>query len=249
MLLSLCVPLPSVVHAATTTTYSSQCPNTGGNLVIALPGDPGSLQSATASDVNVGIAASPITEGLVWLDENYVPQPLLAKSWTTSSDGLTVTFNLRNNATWHDGQKFTSADVAYSIMDVDRLYASFAVGPLSNVQNVTTPDDYTAVLHLQKPEPYLLQVLNAWYAPIVPKHIYFGTNTTGILQNPANNAPIGTGPFMFKSWTHGTNIILVRNPNYWKAGLPCLDQVTFNIITSHPNAITAFKSGQVGYVP
>ncbi len=216
---------------------------------MAIPVDPAALSNAVTTDVNNALFSSAIQQGLVTLDQNYNPVPLLAKSWTTSSDGLTVTFNLRDNVTWHDGSKFTSADVAYSIMNVNAKYSGFAVSPLSNVANVTAPDDYTAVFHLKQPEPYLVPALNSWYAPIVQKHVYFETNTTSILQNPTNNAPIGTGPFMFKSWTHGSNIILVRNPNYWQKGLPCLDQLTINIIPTHANAVVAFQSGQMGYVP
>jgi peptide/nickel transport system substrate-binding protein len=229
--------------------YSPACLTTGGNLVTALPVDPAALSNAVTTDVNTAVISPAIMEGLVTLDTNYSPQPLLAKSWTTSPDGLTVTFNLRDNVSWSDGKPFNSSDVAYSIMNVNAKFSGFAVSPLANVANVTTPDAFTAVFHLKNPEPYLVPAMNSWYAPIVPKHIYFGTNTTSILQNPANNAPIGTGPFMYKSWTHGSSIILVRNPNYWKAGLPCLDQVTVNIIPTHASAVVAFQTGQIGYVP
>ena len=65
------------------------------------------------------------------------------------------------------------------------------------------------------------------FAPIMPKHIYAGTD---YMTNPANQKPVGTGPFMFKEWKRGEYIKLARNPDYWKPGKPYLDELVFNVI-------------------
>ena len=78
-------------------------------------------------------------------------------------------------------------------------------------------------------------------SPLVPKHIY---ENTDFRANPANNAPIGTGPFKFKSWTRGSNIELVRNENYWKPGLPYLDGISFRIIPDASLRAVALETGQ-----
>src|SRR3546814_9974869 len=62
---------------------------------------------------------------------------------------------------------------------------------------------------------------------MMPKQIYAGTD---YMKNPANQKPVGTGPFMFQEWKRGEYIKLVRNPNYWKKGQPYLDELVFNVI-------------------
>src|SRR5439155_750220 len=74
-------------------------------------------------------------------------------------------------------------------------------------------------------------------------HIWNGTT---FLTNPANNAPVGTGPFVFKEWMKGDHITYVRNPNYWKKGLPYLDQIIIKIIPSPQTMSAALRSGDIG---
>ena len=78
--------------------------------------------------------------------------------------------------------------------------------------------------------------------PIVPKHIYEGTDYR---TNPANNTPIGTGPFMLKEWKRGSYIHLVKNPNYFKPGLPYLDDIYFRVIPDAASRAVAFEQGTV----
>ena len=89
----------------------------------------------------------------------------------------------------------------------------------ANVGAIETPDDYTLVLKLEKPAPYLLTALSASESPIVPKHLYEGKD---VATNP-RNSPVGTGPFIFKEWVRGSHVRLERNPNYWNAPKPYLD--------------------------
>src|SRR3546814_8600884 len=65
------------------------------------------------------------------------------------------------------------------------------------------------------------------FAPMMPKHVYAGTD---YLTNPANQNPVGTGPFMFKEWKRGSYIRLVKNPHYWKPNEPQLNELIFHVI-------------------
>lgn len=182
-----------------------------------------------------------VTEGLVTYDFDFKPQPALATGWTISPDGLTYTFTLRQGVTWHDGRPFTADDVAYSIKLLKENHPR-GRGTFASVTTVETPDPYTAVLRLSKPAPYLIAALDASESPIVPKHIYEGTDP---LTNRNASAPIGTGPFLFKEWVKGSHLILERNPNYWDKGKPYLDRVVVRFIADLSARSAAFETGEL----
>src|SRR5690606_14260642 len=98
---------------------------------------------------------------------------------------------------WHDGKDFTSADVAYSALEVWRKYHSRGRMTYANLAAVDTPDPLTAILRFSKPAPYVVKALAAHESQVLPRHLYEGKE---VLTNPANTAPIGTGPFRFAEW-------------------------------------------------
>ena len=125
----------------------------------------------------------------------------LATAWEGSPDGLSVTFKLRDGVKWHDGKPFTSADVAFSALQVWKPLQNLGRVVFKDLEAVDTPDELTAVFRFAKPTPFQL-IRNALPAltSVVPKHIYDGTD---IADNPANNAPVGTGPFKFAEYKAG----------------------------------------------
>ena len=137
------------------------------------------------------------------------PKPALAASWKISPDGKTYTFNLRRGVTWHDGKPFTSADVKFSAEEAWKKLHPRGKATFAKVTSVLTPDPHTVVFNLSEPAPMMMSALNAYESQIIPKHIYEGRD---ISTNPACNAPIGTGPFVFKEWKKGEFIKLARKP-------------------------------------
>jgi peptide/nickel transport system substrate-binding protein len=107
---------------------------------------------------------------------------------------------------------------------------------------VETPDALTAILHLTRPAPYLLTALDAFESPIVPKHIYEGTDA---LTNRNASAPIGTGPFIFREWVKDSHILLERNPSYWDAGKPHIDTLVIRFIADQAARAPAFEAGEI----
>ena len=93
---------------------------------------------------------------------------------------------------------------------------------------------------LSKPAPFLLTALAATESPIVPKHLYEGTD---IAASKYNSQPIGTGPFVFKEWVQGSHIILERNPNYWDKPKPYLDRVVVRFVLDAAARAAALESG------
>ncbi len=127
-------------------------------------------------------------------------------------------------------------------MQVWKKYSSRGRSAFPNVQSVDTPDPLTAVWNLSRPTPYLLSALNARDWQVLPRHLYAGTD---ILNNPANIAPIGTGPFRLKEWVRGNYLTLERNPAYWQTGKPLLDQVIYRFMSDPSSVSAALETGSV----
>src|SRR5215470_7671284 len=110
---------------------------------------------------------------------------------------------------------------------------------------IETPDDRTVVFRFRQPYAPLLYQLDVTEAPIIPRHVYQGTDPQ---TNPANAVPVGTGPFKFVSYTKGTEIRLARNPAYFKPGLPYLDGLVMRIIPDLSVQMLALENGEVDFV-
>lgn len=96
------------------------------------------------------------------------------------------------------------------------------------------------MVELSQPAPYLLSAFSANEAPIVPKHLYEGTD---IRSNPHNTAPVGTGPYVFKEWVRGSHIIYERNPEYWDQPKPYIDKLVVKFIPDAATRTIAFETG------
>ncbi|WP_454725246.1 MULTISPECIES: ABC transporter substrate-binding protein [Cupriavidus] len=217
-------------------------PVPGGVLNVAVSPEPTLLTSAFITTMNIGQVSSKILEGLVSYDLNLQPVPALATSWTTAPDGLTVTFKLRENVKWHDGKPFGAADVQYTLLEVWKKLHPFGRAAFANVTAVDTPDPHTVVIRLSSPAPYLINYINTYGAQILPRHLYEGKD---VLSNPVNNAPVGTGPFVFKEWVKGSHVRLARNPDYWQKGQPYLDGVVFKFIPDAAARTVALEAGEI----
>jgi len=240
LLAGLLLPVLSLPAAAQTQTAAA--PVRGGILNVNVAPEPTLLTSAFITTMNIGQVSSKVLEGLVSYDLNLQPVPALATSWQVSEDGLTVRFKLRENVKWHDGKDFTSADVEYTLLNVWKKLHPFGRAAFANVDKVETPDRHTVVLRLSSPAPYLLNYINTYGAQVLPRHIYAGTD---VLTNPANNAPVGTGPFVFKEWVKGSHVRLERNPDYWQKGQPYLDGVVFKFIPDAAARTVALEAGEI----
>lgn len=212
----------------------------GGTLVVAYWDDPISFNpDAKVDDAGYGIYQN-IFNKLVTLDADYNIIPDLAEKWEISPDGKTYTFHLAKNVKWHDGQPFTAEDAKWTLETIiEKKGQAFA--NLQVIDKVEAPDPATLVVTLKQPNAPFLSFL-AWYGTfIMPKHIYAGTDW---LNNPANQKPVGTGPFRFVEWQKGDHITLEANPDYFK-GAPLLDKVIYRIIPDASTALQAFLNGEV----
>lgn len=224
-------------------THSQGSPKRGGTLTVHMNSEQRILNPALRASTGVYLVASKIMEPLVDLNAEGEADPMLATSWESSDDGKTITFKLREGVTWHDGKPFTSADVQYTAMEMWKKHLNYSTTLQLYLDAVDTPDDHTAIFRYSRPMPMdlLLRAL-ADLGYVAPRHIYEGSN---VLENPANTAPIGTGPFKFEEYERGQYIIAVRNPDYWREGLPYLDKIIWRIIPDKAAAAAAVESGQI----
>ncbi len=214
-------------------------------LNVALFPEPPMAVSAFNSSTYVGLISTKIFDGLVTYTYDMKPQPLLATSWEIAPDGLTYTFKLRPNVKWHDGKPFTSADVRYSLEKVWSKMHPRGRTTYQNVTSVETPDDTTIVLKLSKPTPILMKSLSSYRSQVIPKHIF--DDGTDLAKHPGMNAPIGTGPFVFKEWKKGEYILMERNPNYWDQPKPYLDKIVWKIIPDAAARAAALETGEADF--
>lgn len=216
-------------------------PRAGGTLTYVFSNESPSLVAINSTTGTAWTIGPKIFDGLLQYDADLTPLPQLATEWTISPDGLRYEFKLRPGVKWHDSQDFTSADVAFSILHLKVAHPR-GRGTFANVTAVDTPDPLTAVLELSAPAPYLLSALAATESPIVPKHIFEGTDPAAV---PDDGQLIGTGPFVFKEYVRGSHVIVERNPNYWDAPKPYLDRVIFRFIIDAAARAAAVQNGEV----
>ena len=221
-------------------------PRYGGTLVFAIGSDPETLNPALTTGVEALAVGCKMFNGLVWLDQAREAQPELAASWQVGKDGLTYIFKLKPDVTWHDGAPFTSADVKFTFDEVLAKYHPRTRLAFANVETVAAPDPRTVIVTFKKPYAPFLQQMTCQEAPILPKHVFEGTD---VLKNPHNTtAPVGTGPFKWGEWAKGDHLAMVRNPQYFRKGQPYLDRAIAKVIADPTARVLALRSGDVDYI-
>ena len=217
----------------------------GGIYVIPMGGDPETL-SASLNFGPTSIPGCKIQEGLVRLLKGGVGvEPELAESWDISTDGMTYTFYLRQGVKWHDGEDFTSEDVKFTFDSLLPIHPASRRW-LKYLESVETPDDHTVVLTLNAPFAPVMRMLNCSVAAIAPAHIIVdGVEMRDQVQ--LNQAPVGTGPFVFKEWIPGDRIVVERNEDYWR-GRPYLDEIVMVMVSDASTMTLALQSGEIDYI-
>ncbi len=219
----------------------------GGTMVVALPGDPDSLNAGIVTDISTSNLSGQFYSTIVRQDTEGQVQPYLAESWDISEDGKTYTFHLFKDIKWHDGTPFTAEDIAWSLWNINKEYNGPASGLLEAVERIEAVDDHTVVFHLKYAYPPLLRGLTYFNSStILPKHIFEGGDPR---QNPASFNPVGTGPFVFKEYVRGSHIVLEKNPDFHLKGQPHLDRLVFQIIPNEAARALALEKGEIDYMP
>ncbi len=216
-------------------------PAYGDTYIEALQGNISGLIPNVLSDGPSFEVASLIYNGLVKYDKDLNIVGELAESWQYSRDCLDLTFKLRRNARWHDGQPFTAADVVFTYETMVNPKTPTAYGgDYKAVESVTAVDAYTVHVRYKHPNAKALQSWSIW---MLPKHLLETAALEGKLREAPQNRtnPVGTGPYLFKEWKSGEKVVLVANPNYF-AGRPYISRVVYRIIPSSATTFLELKA-------
>jgi peptide/nickel transport system substrate-binding protein len=211
------------------------------SLVVGMAVEPPGLDPTIAAPVAIReVTWVNLYEGLVRIDRAGKVQPLLAKSWEVSPDGLTYTFRLQSGVKFHDGSAFDSADVKFAFDRARDPKSTNAQKQIfAPIDAIETPDPQTVVIRLKQPSGNFLYYLGWGDAVIVAPETAEANKAT----------PVGTGPFRFKAWNRGDRVELVRNPDYWNKDRIKLDSVTFRFINDPQAQVAALRAGDVDAFP
>lgn len=194
-------------------------------------GDAKRLIPMLATDGASGDISGLLFNGLVKYNNQVQLVGDLAESFEVSPDCLSVTFHLRQHVKWHDGQPFTSADVAFTYQKmIDPGIVTPYSSDFETVERVDVLDPHT--LRVIYKEPYAPGIAN-WGMGIIPKHLLEGKDLN---TDPFNRNPVGTGPFRFTEWKSGEKIVLSANPDFFE-GKPQIATYLYRII---PDTATMF---------
>jgi len=182
---------------------------------------------------------------LVYIDEELRPDPSrsLAESWSVSGDGMSWTFNLRQGVRFHNGEELTSKDVKFTF---DRLrdpgVGAATVALFASIASIQTPDPYTVVFRLSRPDPDLVTNLGDYHTVIL---------WSGVTD--FQRQQMGSGPFIIDSYLPEDRMTLKRNPGYWRSDaegnqLPYLDGIEYIFLAEASAQVEALRGGQVHYL-
>ena len=213
----------------------------GQTLVGVIEEDPPLINPALSSVISSFVAGTPVYSALTRMDAHGKVTGDLAESSEISPDGLAYTFHLHKGITWHDGEPFSSADVVFSLGEINSKLHPFR-GVMKTIDRFEAPDADTVVLRLKTPSAALINTLHNFSGCILPKHLWEGAN---YLTNPHNKQPVGTGPYKMASYASGDRITYDRHDKYFVPGQPTFDQVVLRIVPDPSSRVAAFERGDL----
>ncbi|SLN43577.1 Glutathione-binding protein GsiB precursor [Aquimixticola soesokkakensis] len=234
--------LPSLLKSASTAALLCVTPTVvlaAGDVSFVQAVEPPGLDPTVSSPVAAGqVVWQNLFEGLVTIDAAGEIQPQLASAWEISEDGLTYTFTLVPDVSFHNGQAFSAETAKFTlerILSEDSTNGQKALYTV--IDSVEAPDAATLVLHLSAASSDLLYWLG-FPAAVMIEPTSVETNATD---------PVGTGPFKLDEWRKGDRVIMSAFDGYW-GETPALDTVTARFIADPQAQVAALKSGQVNIV-
>jgi peptide/nickel transport system substrate-binding protein len=229
----------------------SEAERYGGTAVIAGFGDLQSMNALTSSDYNSNnIQRYVLFMPLIRYDENVDPVPWLAERWDTvrvHPDTLELTFHIRQDVRWHDGQPTTGEDVLFTF--------ERAVDPRTGFPNMSNFALYASSAELLDPYTFRVRLrphaefLDIWaQTAIMPKHLLGEVAPEQLLQHPfGTSEPLGNGPFRFVRRLPGQEWVFEANPDFPEAlgGRPYLDRLVYRYIPEMTTLLTELLTGRI----
>jgi len=216
-------------------------PVKGGTLVIGTTQVARHLNGLVQSGLATATPGSQVFASPLLVDADFNFQPYLAQSWEFSDDGLALTLNLVDNATFHDGEAVTSEDVKFSIETAKANHPFVTMfGPVTEID---TPDEQTVVINLSQPHPALLLALTPPLLPVVPQHIF--DDGEDMKTHPRNSEDVvGSGPFKVVEFNPSEVIRLEANADFF-LGAPNFDELILQTFPDSSSLNLALEAGEI----
>lgn len=241
---------------------TSSSSDTEKTLIFARGADSDTLDFSNSNDGEVTRVTQQIFEGLLDFDkDSFELVPSLAHDWKVEDDGKKFTFYLEKDVKFHDGtdfdaeavkfnfERWADPDHQYSFRDEGNLHAVYGnmFGGFKGdeghaIKEINVIGEYEIEFILNEPLGYFLQNM-AMGDFVIASPSSIEEYGVDVSQNP-----VGTGPFKFVSWNKDENIILEKNNDYWRDGLPKLDKVIFEVIPDNASRLIALRSGEVDII-
>jgi peptide/nickel transport system substrate-binding protein len=241
-----CAAMVLVVACESTPQVSTApaAPTQGGELVVGLEADIQSVDPAFSYDFKTNPVVNQITEGLLRFEGGERVVPHLAES-VENPDPLTYLYKIRQGVTFQDGSPMTVDDVIFSMERIrNPKTASYVAWMYSNVSTIEKLDDRTVKVTLKQPDPFWRYALATTAGHVISKANYQSKPDT---FGKAEGGVLGTGPFKFKRWSTGSEVVLERYDDYWNKsqGGPYLDQITYKILPEPTTRVTGLQTGEI----
>jgi peptide/nickel transport system substrate-binding protein len=226
-------------------------------LYTVIGSDPRTFNPILITDASSSALTSDLFESLLRLNPvTTLPEAGLAEKWDIAPDGKSITFHLRHDVKWFDGQPFTAHDVLFTLDVIYDPKVPNSIRPAITIDHqriaAEAPDDYTVVMHLPKPFAPLLYSIGI---PVMPAHLLEPVrkagnyNHTWGIDTPPDQL-VGNGPYHMTHYTQGQVVRYDRNENYWMKDehggqLPRLHGQTVTIVPDQNAEYLRYLSGQI----
>lgn len=207
------------------------------SLTVSIWSEPSSLCGGFAASVVVSLLSDQMFDTLITRSADYSGyEPCLATAWEFQNDNKDLVFTLRDDVTFHNGEKMTAEDVAFSYNTI--IAAGYADCATSAMDSMEVVDDTHVVLHFKQEYGPSLEACASSYMAIFPK-AYYESDPEGFTRKPC-----GSGAYKFVEWSAGEKIVMEANENYWK-GAPSIKNVTFKVFDDPSAGSLALESGEI----
>ena len=241
--------------------FAISCGKNGGSgktFTLNLTDEPKSIDPQLSTDVLGGTVDDLITEGLTKRGKDGTFVAGLAKSWDKSADGLKWTFHLRDGIKWSNGDPITAQDFKNgwlrALNPQTASQYSYMLYPIKNAEKynkkavsaekvgIKVLNDKTLEVELETPVPYFDSLVAfKTYMPLNQKFF----DKTGDSYFTEANKTMSSGAYTMEKWTHGSEIVFKKNPNYWDADNVKVENIVYKIIPDNNSALNAFNNKEV----
>jgi peptide/nickel transport system substrate-binding protein len=226
---------------------NSQTPRRGGTVVFGADQEPGTLNIWVVGGDHLWASAAHYhtNMGSFVVTPKGIYRPELVTSTKFTKSPMTVTYNIRKNATWNDGRQVTAQDYLFTYQTI-----------MNKAWNIISTIGYEDISRAQVINSKTFKVTfrktyAGWrdlFSGVLPRHALVGEDFNNIwrnnIANPKTNTPIGNGPFVLSQWNRGSNMIFTRNNRYW-GGRAFVDRIIFRFVPDTNTQVQQIRGGEL----